>query len=342
MRILSITLPYLGNAAKSSADRALSGMLPPAAMGIGIFAGLAAGAFWGLSFVAPLLVAPYTAFDVTIGRYIVFALSSAAILLISGRNAGDALGPRGWRIALWLGLMGYVVYYLLLAFAVQAVGPALPALVVGSLPVLLAAYGNWRQKTIAWRLLAMPLAAIALGLFLVNFEAARAGPDSNNLAQLALGCALAIGATLVWMWYAIANAAALAERPTMGAATWAALTGLGAGAGTLLIAVPGFALGLSSIPQLGLWRSEAVPLVLWSLATGLLSSWLATYLWSLAAQRLSVALSAQLIVSETLFALLFGFLLAARWPSAFEAAGAALLVAGVMVGTHSFHKSGKR
>ena len=317
-------------------------MLPAVAMGIGILAGLAAGAFWGLSFIAPLLVEPYTAFDVTVGRYVVFALSSAAILLFSNRNAVGRLGADGWRIALWLGLMGYVVYYLLVAFAVQAVGPALPALVVGSLPVLLAAYANWRHKTIAWRVLVFPLAAIACGLLLVNLEAASAGTGGKSLAVLGLGFALALGATLVWMWYAIANAAALAERPNMGAATWAALTGLGAGAGTLLIAGPGFALGLSSIPALGLWREEAVPLILWSLATGLLSSWLATYLWSLAAQRLSVALSAQLIVSETLFALLFGFLLAARWPSAFEAAGAGLLVAGVMLGTYSFHKSGKR
>ncbi len=317
-------------------------MLTPSAMGFGFLAGLGAGAFWGLSFIAPLVVAPYTAFDVTVGRYVVFALASAAILLVSGRTAVSAVGARGWKIALWLGLMGYVVYYLLLAFAVQAVGTALPALVVGSLPVLLAVYANARQKTIAWRLLALPLAAIALGLSLVNIEAASVGKDGIGHARLALGFALAVGATLVWMWYAIANAAALAERPTMGAATWAALTGLGAGAGTLLIAGPGFALGLSSIPQLGLWRAEAVPLVLWSLATGLLSSWLATYLWSLAAQRLSVALSAQLIVSETLFALLFGYLLAARWPSVFEAAGAALLVAGVMLGTYSFHKSGKR
>jgi len=310
-------------------------------MGIGIFAGLAAGAFWGMSFIAPLLVEPYTAFDVTLGRYVVFALASAAILLVSGRAQLGALGAGGWRIALWLGLMGYVAYYLFVAFAVQAVGPALPALVVGSLPVLLAAYANWRHRTVAWRVLALPLGAIGVGLLLVNIEAAGADTAGKSLATLGLGFALALGATLVWMWYAIANSAALADRPHMGAAAWAALTGLGAGAGTLLIAGPGFAMGLSSIPQLGLWRAEAVPLIGWSLATGLLSSWLATYLWSLAAQRLSVALSAQLIVSETLFALLFGFLLAARWPSAFEASGAALLVAGVMLGTYGFHKSGK-
>jgi drug/metabolite transporter (DMT)-like permease len=46
-----------------------------------------------------------------------------------------------------------------------------------------------------------------------------------------------------------------------------------------------------------------------------------------------------LIVSETLFALLFGFIHAERWPSAYEAAGAILLVAGVVLGTYRFHKA---
>jgi hypothetical protein len=40
----------------------------PRPMWIGIAAGLGAGAMWGLSFIAPLAVAPYTAFDVTAGR----------------------------------------------------------------------------------------------------------------------------------------------------------------------------------------------------------------------------------------------------------------------------------
>lgn len=308
-------------------------------MWIGIAAGLGAGAMWGLSFIAPLAVAPYTAFDVTAGRYVVFGLSSAVILLAARRAVLRELSAADWRVALWLGLLGYVVYYLLVAFAVQLAGAALPALVVGCLPILLAIYANIREKAIAWRALLAPLAAIAAGLALVNLEAALQAPTIDSRLALAAGLALAIAATLVWMWYAIVNADALKRRPRMDAVAWAGLTGLGAGAGMVLLGLPGVALGMSEIPTHGLLRTEAIPLIVWSLATGLLSSWFATYLWSLAAQRLPLALSAQLIVSETLFALLFGFIHAQRWPSAFEAAGALLLVAGVMLGTYRFYRA---
>ena len=301
-------------------------------------AGLGAGAMWGLSFIAPLLVSPYTAFDVTAGRYIVFGVASAVILLATRRDVLRATSAADWRIALWLGLLGYVVYYLLVAFAVQLAGTTLPALVVGCLPILLAIYANFRENAIAWRALLVPLAAIAAGLALVNAEAAVQAPTIDNKLALAGGLALAIGATLVWMWYAIVNAAALKRHRTMDAVAWAGLTGLGAGAGMVLLGLPGVAMGMSQIPALGLLRAEAIPLIVWSLATGLLSSWLATYLWSLAAQRLPLALSAQLIVSETLFALLFGFMHAERWPSALEATGTMLLVAGVMLGTYRFYK----
>ncbi len=308
-------------------------------MWIGIAAGLGAGAMWGLSFIAPLAVAPYTAFDVTAGRYLVFGIASAVILLATRRDVLRTLSHTEWRTALWLGLLGYVVYYLLVAFAVQLAGAALPALVVGCLPILLAIYANFRDRAIAWRALLAPLAAIAAGLALVNAEAALQAPSVESRLALAAGLVLAIGATLVWMWYAIVNAAALQRRRTMDAVAWAGLTGLGAGAGMVLLGLPGIALGMSKVPELGLLRAEAVPLIVWSLATGLLSSWIATYLWSLAAQRLPLALSAQLIVSETLFALLFGFVHAGRWPSVFETSGAALLVAGVMLGTYRFYKA---
>lgn len=308
-------------------------------MWIGIAAGLGAGAMWGLSFIAPLAVAPYTAFDVTAGRYVVFGLSSAVILLAARRAVLRELSAADWRVALWLGLLGYVVYYLLVAFAVQLAGAALPALVVGCLPILLAIYANIREKAIAWRALLAPLAAIAAGLALVNLEATLQAPSVDSRLALAAGLALAIAATLVWMWYAIVNANALKRHPRMDAVAWAGLTGLGAGAGMVLLGLPGVALGMSEIPTHGLLRTEAIPLIVWSLATGLLSSWFATYLWSLAAQRLPLALSAQLIVSETLFALLFGFIHAQRWPSAFEAAGALLLVAGVMLGTYRFYRA---
>jgi len=73
------------------------------------------------------------------------------------------------------------------------------------------------------------------------------------------------------------------------------------------------------------------PLFAWIvLAIGLGSSWLATILWNMASQRLPASLCGQLIVSETLFALLYSFLWEYRWPTAVQWAAAALFTAGIL------------
>lgn len=69
-----------------------------------------------------------------------------------------------------------------------------------------------------------------------------------------------------------------------------------------------------------------------AVATGIGSAWISAWLWNIASRLLPMALAGQLIVSETLFALLYAFLLDGRWPQAHEAAAIALVIAGVMLG----------
>ncbi|MFT4191829.1 MAG: hypothetical protein QM617_09950, partial [Comamonas sp.] len=52
-------------------------------------------------------------------------------------------------------------------------------------------------------------------------------------------------------------------------------------------------------------------------------------LWNIASRRVPVTLSGQLIISETLFALLYGFVYGQQWPRLLEAVAIALLVGGV-------------
>jgi drug/metabolite transporter (DMT)-like permease len=66
-------------------------------------------------------------------------------------------------------------------------------------------------------------------------------------------------------------------------------------------------------------------------ATGLGSAWLATLLWNVASQRLSASLCGQLIVSETIFALLYSFAWDGLWPSLAQFAACLLFVLGILV-----------
>lgn len=297
----------------------------------GLLAGLAAGALWGLTFVAPNLVAPFTPFDLAFWRNVIFAALSL-VLLLGFRAAARRLDPAGWRIALALGLMGYSGYYLFVAYAVAFAGPAIPALVIGALPVLLAIAGNWQSRDVAWSRLAGPLALITLGLLVVNLGSLRAPVMGRTGGEILLGFVLALGGLALWLWYGLWNAAALKARPGTDTLVWTSLQGLGAGLGMLAMLPFGLAMGWSRMGALPLAGADALPLWLWALATGLFSSWVATFAWVVASRRLSVALSAQLIVSETLFGLFYGFLAETRWPEGHESLGAALLFAGVLAG----------
>jgi drug/metabolite transporter (DMT)-like permease len=303
---------------------------------VGILSGLAAGALWGLTFVAPRAIHPYSEVDLAIGRYLVFGLTALVLMAASVhfRPGRMTLGRVG--LALWLGLSGFVIYYLCIAFAVSLAGPAIPPLVIGALPLLLAIYGNWWERTVRWRALAAPLALIGAGLAVVNTSALMAAEAPGAARDVALGLILAVAGLAVWFLYAITNARALrsADPPPM--LGWTSLQGLGAAAGTLPLLLVAPVIGWSRVPELGLAGDAGLRLVVWALGLGIVASFVAQYLWTVASRRLPLALSAQMIVAETVFALVFGFALEGRWPQAAEWAGGALLIAGVVWGVKAF------
>ncbi|HQV16220.1 MAG TPA: EamA family transporter, partial [Denitromonas sp.] len=67
-----------------------------------------------------------------------------------------------------------------------------------------------------------------------------------------------------------------------------------------------------------------------------LASWLGTLLWNRASHLLPAALAGQLIVFETMAALVYGFIWYGRWPSLAEMGGIALLLAGVVLAMRAF------
>jgi drug/metabolite transporter (DMT)-like permease len=64
-------------------------------------------------------------------------------------------------------------------------------------------------------------------------------------------------------------------------------------------------------------------------AMALFCSVLGNALWNIASRALPLALTGQMIVFETIFASLYGYLWEGRWPTPLESLALALLVAGV-------------
>jgi len=303
---------------------------------IGILAGLAAGALWGLTFVAPRAVHPYAEIDLAILRYLAFGLTSLVLMGIDKRFRPGPMTARRMGLALWLGLSGFVIYYLCVAYSVRLAGPAIAPLVIGGLPLVLAIYGNWQDRTVRWRAIAAPLLLIAAGLGIVNYAALQAADTAAGRNDVLLGGLVALLGLGVWFLYAVTNAKAMRSADPPSATSWTSLQGLGAAAGTLPLLVLAPMMGWSRVPELGLSGEAGLRLILWAILTGVLASWIAQYFWTLASHRLPLGLSAQLIVSETIFALVYGFAWEGRWPHPAEWAGGALLIAGVIWGVKAF------
>ena len=304
----------------------------------GILFSLAAGMMWGLVFVGPLMLPEYPAALHTFGRYLAFGVIALPLAFVD-RAEIRRLSRADWVAALKLAAIGNVLYYLFLASAIQRAGGALPTMIIGTLPVVIAISANLlnhqRDGRFPWLKLAPPLVLILLGIACVNhveWTALVQNPAADT-GRYITGAAMAVGAVVCWTWYPLKNADWLRGHPDRNPRVWATAQGLA----TLPLALLGYA-------AFWLWTSvthDPLPMPLGPrpfefiglmMAIGLFASWLGTLCWNAASQRLPTALAGQLIVFETLAALAYAFWLRGQWPEPLTLTGIALLVTGVIAG----------
>jgi drug/metabolite transporter (DMT)-like permease len=296
-------------------------------LAIGLLCGLVAGAFWGGVFLAPKLLAAFTPLQMTAGRYLCYGLASAALLAPVARGVLARLTRADWRDLAGLSLLGNIVYYVCLAVSVQIAGVAPASLIIGLLPVTITLVGAKPGEGVALRKLAAPLLLVAAGVLCINVAAFQTA-GGVGVGRLVMGLLAAVGALAVWTVYAVWNARRLAATPRFNSHEWSLLTGVVTGLLSLLLVVPAF---LGGAPHVASgWT------LFWgvSLAVALGASVIGNGLWNAASRLLPLSLSGQLIVFETLFALIYGFLHEARWPLPLEVAAIVLMLAGVLWSVH--------
>ena len=289
----------------------------------GILAGLAAGALWGLVFVAPRMAAHFSAVDLTAGRFLSYGAFSFLLLVLARRNARPS--PEQALAAAGMSMLGFTGYYLLLVLAIQDAGTEVPSLIIGTIPLWMMLLGRPAGLRLAALLpgLALTLAGLA---FMMQASSSLAVPAGGvPLPHFWRGVTFAVASMLCWTAFGVMNAAWLKKHSDVSATTWANWLGVATGIGALLLwLVAGSdASALRASP--GFARA-----VLLCVATGIGSAWLATILWNVASQRLSASLCGQLIVSETLFALFYSFVWDAHWPTLLQSAACLCFVAGIL------------
>lgn len=285
----------------------------------GVLAGLAAGALWGLVFVAPRMVTGASSVDLAAGRFVAYGAVAAVVCAWLRRP----LPTRSQALAaLGLSLLGFTGYYLLLVLAIRDAGTEVPTLIIGTIPIWVMLLG--KPGHLRWGALVPGILLTAAGLAVMTWAAPEEAGTVGG-GHFVRGLLLSCASLACWTAFALLNSAWLKRHPEVRVTDWANWLGLATGAGALvlwLVAGSGPA-ALQAQPDARLFLLIAV-------ATGAGSAWLATLLWNVASRRLSASLCGQLIVSETLFALAYSFAWDGRWPTPAQGAAVVLFTLGIL------------
>jgi drug/metabolite transporter (DMT)-like permease len=313
----------------------------------GVMYGMFAGAIWGFIFLAPKLLPDFSPVVLSVGRYLMYGAVSLAVALPFARRLMAKLTRADLVALVKLALVGNLLYYVLLARAVQLVGVAPTSLIVGILPVTVTLAGRRDHGAVDIKRLIGPLGLVVAGIVCINLDVFRdlisggAAPAESVLTRLA-GLACAIGALAAWTWYAVVNARYLQANDHFDGNEWSVLWGVVTG---VLGAIIGLAMWLlpagtvqASVPA-ERWHMFWIVCAL--LAT--IGSWVGNMLWNAAQKRLPLTLSGQMIAFETLFALLYAFVYDGRYPRVPEVLAIVLLLTGVLwsVRQHAVEPSGE-
>lgn len=289
----------------------------------GVLFGMGAGALWGLVFLAPELVRSFGPLELAIGRYLAFGAIAGCLIAPRWRLLCGTLEPRDWRALGWLALAGNTLYYVLLASAVQLGGIAMTSLVIGFLPVAVTVIGSRDNGAVPLGKLAPSLLFCIGGAICVGWQAvAVPGPEGASTRLLGLFCA--IGALVSWTGYAVGNSRCLARLRHVSAHDWNLLTGVVTGMQALLLVPLALLMGARAHDT-----ADWVQFGLVSIAVAAFASIAGNALWNRMTRLLPLTLVGQMILFETLFALIYGFLWEQRYPTLLELAAFALVVLSV-------------
>ncbi|MGZ8287798.1 MAG: DMT family transporter [Telluria sp.] len=298
----------------------------------GVLCGLLAGALWGMVFIVPEILKAFSPLEMALGRYAAYGAIALGLMAPRLGSLFGRLGRSDYAALVRHALSGNIVYYMLLALGVKLAGVAPTSLIIGILPIVVTLMGHKDHGSVPLRRLVLPLSVAAAGIACINidlFSHARAAGASPW--QTLGGVLCATGALLCWSWYTIDNARYLKRNPRFSSAEWSALYGLATGAIALAMAALAFAVWHADITGAAGAASGRDWTLFWTVNTllALGASVIGNHLWNIASRRVAVTLSGQLILFETLFALLYGFIYKHQFPRPLEIAAIVLLVIGV-------------
>lgn len=292
-----------------------------------VLAALTAALLWAFAFVAPAAVRPASELLLVTGRYSLFGLCGLYVLW-RGRRQLRLIPVRRIVFGLWIGFVGYFVFYICVSYSATMDSGFITAVVVGSSPITIAVAGNFAEKRMSWRELVAPVILILVGLGLLSVSDLIQGEGRDGAGDSILAILLALGAMLTWSYFVVRNAQSQRTWETKPDPTlWAGLVAMGAG-GASMVLLP---FAIASTPPETFEPYPLFKIVAWCVFLGVIASWWGTLIWVKAAQGIPVPLVGPLLATETIFGAVLSLPVENRLPTGAEVTGALFVLAGIAV-----------
>lgn len=293
--------------------------------GLGVLYGVLAGALWGGIFLAPKLVPDFSALQLSTARYLTYGLISLIIIGPRLKRVSAHFGAREWFALGWLSMIGNIAYYVFISTAVKLSGVAFTSIIIGFLPVAVTIIGSRDHGAVSLKRLWPSLAFGAIGIIGISWQSLTENDAGLDVSRV-IGLACALGALASWTAFAVGNARWLSRLHDVSADDWNMMTGVVTGGLALLLAIPAFGFSGESHSS-GDWLHFA------AIAAGLgfTASILGNAFWNRMSRMLPLTLVGQMILFETLFALLYGFLWEGRGPTTVEIVAICSVVLSVIL-----------
>lgn len=297
-------------------------------MNIAFAYALLAAAIWGGVIMGPSLLPEFSSVLISSVRFAMYGLISLLIALPFASRLWARLTRADIMMLLRLSLTGNVLNFALLGAAIQLCGVTAGALINGMMPIGITYLARGDAGSLPLSKLKLPLLMVFLGIVSISLGHSTGVSSDGSLWSQGLGLACGVSAVISWSWFATRNTRYL-KTSQFNSSEWSTLTGIVTGFVAVIFGGVALLLFPDLVPkqvESGRWMT-----FFWvCLYLALCGSWLANGLWNACSRRVASSLSGQLIVIETLFACVYGFIYTQRFPGVMELLSISLLVGGVV------------
>jgi drug/metabolite transporter (DMT)-like permease len=299
----------------------------------GILCAIAACACWALVFVVPEFLVGFHAVEISLVRFLFYGFISFSCIITTKRRLFSKKHLPDWKTASFLALISTILSYTGTVYNVQFSGSTIATLVFGMAPITIALAGNWHKKEYPLQRLLLPLALMILGIFLAKFKGFNT--QSESVAPYLLGIFLGLIGLSCWTWFVVANSSYIKEHENLSVSDWALM--LGTSTFFLCIVIGAFLPIFAGVRErFSTFTIELKDFLIAGLLLGSIGTWLALFLWNYAAKKIPISIAGQLAILETVFALIYIFIIERRLPSLPEFGGIFFMISGILLGFKLF------